>query len=149
MLAAERGAYDWLRQHAAPSVRIIAYEDGLLYLYTGHPSILPIMAHTQDFYQGDRAFAEYDAAHLADVARHVGAVYWLATTVDYGLTDELAQNILLKRQQQLLAGMPVVYRSADDRVRLYDVRCLKQEDGEGCSAMTAGRHTSSGVAHGR
>ena len=125
-LAAERGAYDWIRQHAAPGARIVAYEDGLLYLYTGRPAILPIMAHTQDFYQGDRSFAAYDAAHLADVARHIGASYWLATTNDYGLTDNLVSAVLLKRQRQLLAGAPVVYQNKEGDVQLYDVRSLLQ-----------------------
>lgn len=149
MLAGERGAYDWVRQHAAPGASIIAYEDGLLYLYTGHPSILPIMAHTQDFYLGDRSFAEYDAARLADVASHVGADYWLTTTIDYGLTDELAQNILLKRQHQLLASAPVVYRSEDSEVKVYDVRALFGNGGDSKGTASGSRGSGSVLSRAR
>ena len=67
-----------------------------------------------------------DAAHLADVGRHIGASYWLTTTEDYGLTDSLVSGVLQKRQRQLLAGAPVVYQNKEGDVQLYDVRSLLQ-----------------------
>ncbi len=132
VLEGERGAFEWIREHTTPGARIIAYEDGLLYLYTGRKSIIPIMAHTQDFYQNDRSFSEYDASHVADVARHIKANYWLVTPADFDLTDSKDEAILKKSQQSWLAGSPVVYRDASVGVRLYDVACLTREKKKGC-----------------
>lgn len=142
-LAEERGAYDWIRDHTAPNARIIAYEDGLLSLYTGRRSVIPIMAHTQDFYQDDPSYAKYDATHLADVARHIGASYWLVTEGDFDLTDGIDRAVLRKRQAQLLRGAPVVYQSDDGAVRLFDVSCLTRPEGKGCSERTGTQRSGS------
>lgn len=151
LLAAERGAYAWIRRHARPGAPIVAYEDGLLYLYTGHPSVLPIMAHTQDFYLGKASYAASDAARLPDVARHIGAGYWLQTTRDYALTDPLAYRVLQKRQRQLLADTPVVFASPGGIVKLHDVRCLTGVKTAGClgnGASDGEKDRKSGVAPG-
>jgi hypothetical protein len=133
LLVDRRGAYRWIRQHAAPDARIIAYQDGLLYLYTGRRSILPITRLTQAFYLRDPSYAEHDAAHLADVARHIDASFWLASRQDYVLDGKLDFTILSRRQNELLAKAPVVYRSADGNVTLYDTRCLWKAAENGCA----------------
>ncbi len=147
LLVNKRGAYDWIREHAAPDARIIAYQDGLVYLYTGRPSIAPISCLTQAFYLRDPRYAEHDAAHLGDVARHIGASYWLASKEDFRLDGDLDYAILQRRQEELLAEAPVVYRSADGAVALYDVHCLTQ--GEGCANKTVTRPSGSNASHSR
>ncbi len=124
---------------------VIDYNDGLLYSYTGHPSITAIMAHTQDFYLDDRSFAEYDAAPLADRARLIGAAYWLVATAEYGVTDGVAYRILQERQRQLLVAVAVVCRNRDGGVRLYDVRSLTSINGNvSVSAPAADRPSDVG-----
>lgn len=145
LLAEERGAFNWIRGHTDPSAKIIAYEDGLLYLYTGRRSVIPIMAHTQEFYLDDRSFSENDAAHLVDMARYIKASYWLVTRDDFDLTDNTDEAILQESQRSWLKGSPVVYRDAEGTVRLYDVRCLTGARKQGCRAQASARRNDSGV----
>ena len=132
ILGDERGAYAWIRQHTATNSRVIAYEDGLAYLYTGRPSIQPLATLPQSFFQHDPRFARQDAAHLDDVAAHIGASYWLASPYDSNFEDPGKFGIVQERQQQLLADAPIVYRSPDGYVVLYDTRCLWKATGPGC-----------------
>ncbi len=135
ILAAQRGAYRWLREHAAPDARVIAYEDGLLYLYTGHKSVVPIAWDTEGVYDGDRRFRRHDLANMADVAHHIRASYWLATPWDFNL-DGPERRVLLDRENQLLAAEPVAYQDAAGKVRLYGVSCLTGAAAQGCSGKT-------------
>jgi Dolichyl-phosphate-mannose-protein mannosyltransferase len=123
-LADRRGAYNWIRRNAAPGAKVIAYEDGLVYLYTGRKAIRPINCQTQVYYLGDRSYAERDAARLFDVARHIGASYWLVAPGDYLMESPVDTTLLLAKEKELLASAPLVYESADGAVRLYDVRGL-------------------------
>lgn len=138
ILAAQQGAYVWLGQHAAPGARVIAYEDGLLYLYTGKRAVVPIAWDTEGIYDGDHQFESHDVADMADVARHIRASYWLATRWDFAL-DGPERHALLRRENQLLAAAPVVYRDASGKVRLYDVSCLTGAAGLGCPEKKAAR----------
>lgn len=120
----QQGAYAWIRQHAAADAHVIAYEDGLFYLYTGRKSVVPIACLTQSFYEDNLQFAEHDAAELIDVARHIGAAYWLTTVRDFALDGNMDYAVLQQRQGQLLSAATMVYRSKDGKVQLYDVRSL-------------------------
>jgi hypothetical protein len=142
LLADKRGAYEWIREHAAPDARIIAYQDGLAYLYTGRPSIAPISCLTQAFYLQDPRYAEHDAARLGDVARNIGASYWLASKEDFLLDGGTDYAVLQEREKQLLAGSPLVFQSTDGTVRLYDVRCLSGAATEGCGGKGAANRGS-------
>jgi hypothetical protein len=135
-LADEQGAYAWLRQHAAPKARIIAHEDGRTYLYTGRPSVTPIAILTEASYLHDSSYAEHDAAKLADVAHHVGASYWITTPDVFLLETAANRALLLAEERKLLAAAPVVYRSPDGRVVLYDTRCLWKTPTKGCGSKT-------------
>ena len=84
------------------------------------------------FYLQDPRYAERDAAHLADVARHIGASYWLTTPSDYLVETAAGRAVLRSEEQKLLATAPVVYRSADGQVVLYDTHCLWAKDTPGC-----------------
>ncbi|HVB34493.1 MAG TPA: phospholipid carrier-dependent glycosyltransferase [Patescibacteria group bacterium] len=137
LLADRRGAYEWLRRNAAPDAKVIAYEDGPVYLYTGRESIRPIECLTQVYYLGRRGFAERDAARLFDVADHIGASYWLVTPDDFAMAEPLDRNLLLRKERELLAMAPVVFKSADGAVRVYDVRSLTRADERGRSKPAA------------
>jgi hypothetical protein len=122
VLQAEKDAYEWIRKHTAPTARVISFQDGLTYLYTGRQSIWPIAPLPQSFFQHDPSFARHDADHLADVAEHVGASYWLVSPYDANFEDPGGFAIVQARQKRLLSGAPVVYRSPGGLVLLYDVR---------------------------
>jgi 4-amino-4-deoxy-L-arabinose transferase-like glycosyltransferase len=143
LLAEKRQAYGWIRAHAAPKAPFIAYDDVLLYLYTGRQAIRPIACSTTSFYTDDPAAVERDAAHLADVARHVDAGYWMVTVEDYGVELGRDKAVLGRRQDQLVGPLPVVFRSTDGRVVIYDLRCFQQPGSRGCPAPRAGQSPSS------
>jgi hypothetical protein len=139
ILSDEQGAFAWLRQHAAPNAAIVALEDGLTYLHTGRKAILPIACVSKTYYLTDPRYIHHDIAHLADVARHIHASFWLSTPYDYPLQPPAEQALLLRKQEKLLAAAPVVYRSMDRRVVLYDTRCLWRAKGDGCAPPHAGQ----------
>ncbi len=107
--ADELGAYGWIRQHADPDARMVADEEGAAYLYTGRQAVRPLTP---------------SAAGLSDVVRHIRASYWLATGADSMVEIRANRAIPPAGQGSLLATAPVVYRSADGFVTLYDTRCL-------------------------
>jgi hypothetical protein len=121
---------------------VIAYEDGLLFLHTGRPSVVQIACLPQSFYENDRRFAEHDAAHLPDVARHIGAAYWLTTIRDFSLNGDMDYAILQRRQELLLASAPLVYHSADGAVKIFDVRSLFHTDGNVRSSAPVSKRNS-------
>lgn len=130
------GAYNWIREHALPHARVIAFEDGLAYLYTGRPSIPQATVGIDAVYLDGSGYALQDAAQIADVARHVGASYWLTTPYDDLLEKKTDRALLLAKRKELLAGVPVLYRSPDGSVTLYDTRCLWAPAGAPCSASS-------------
>ncbi len=139
MMTDKRAAYQWIREHAEPGARVIAYEDGLSYLFTDHPSVMPIDCRTQAFYLQDKRYAEQDAAQMADVARHIGASYWIATANDFLLDGDPDHKILTRKQEELLKGSPEVFRSSDGMVRVYDVRRMTIADANGRGASPRGK----------
>ncbi len=129
LLKDELGAYTWLRKHSTTEAKVIAYRDGLSYLYDERRSIQPIDLLTQAFFQNNIHYARRDAARLADVARYIGASYWLVTPDDFSYDSPAGTALLRKREDQILAKAPIVYRSPDGAVRLYDVRELFRNAG--------------------
>lgn len=131
LLAAEQGAYRWIRRNTGPGACVIAYEDALVYLYTGRHSIRAIEGLPQSFYRDDPRYAEHDADELANVAKHVGAGYWLKTSGDFVMESPQDFARLSQKENQLLAGMPVAFKSRDGEVTLYDVRRMTEDGGGG------------------
>lgn len=131
LLAQKAQAYSWIRERTPPGARFIAYDDVLLYLYAGRQAIRPIACSSAASYANDPSYAERDAAHLADVAWHVGANYWVVTTADFGTELAPDQQILYAREEQLLGSLPLVFRSQDGRVRIYDLAAFQSPRGPG------------------
>ena len=63
-------AYAWLRQNADPKARVTAYEDAVLYLYSGRQGLRPIAFLPESGYLGDRDSMTRDLAHIADAPRY-------------------------------------------------------------------------------
>jgi len=122
-LAGEKAElHDWIRRETGPEVRFIAYEDASLYLYTGRQSMRPIAFSTEAFYKRDEKVLERDLDRITDVARHIGARYWVAAADDFHL--ETGRPLIDRRIAELKSRMPVVFESSGGRVKLYDLERL-------------------------
>jgi hypothetical protein len=133
LLAEKQQAYRWIDAHTTPETLFIAYDDVLLYLYTGRQAIRPIAASTASSYDNDPAYALRDAAHLGDVARHVHANYWLASTTDFDVELGDDRAILLRRERHMLSTLPAVFKSDNGHIRIYELRCFQTPSAPGCT----------------
>jgi hypothetical protein len=79
---ARRPAYDWIARHAPADANVYAYEDPLMFLYTGRMSCrLPIPP--KFFYHADNQGVEKLMGSMADFARGYRLNYLLLTPDDY------------------------------------------------------------------
>ncbi len=126
-------AYQWLKQNTDQDTRIVAYEDAGLYLYTGRQSVRPITFLFQGVYTGDTKILQRDLAHITDVARHIGARFWL--TADDDFEFEAGRPIIQRRVAELTSALPEVFRSRENKVQIYDLTCLLQPQRAECKAV--------------
>ena len=122
--------YDWIRQNTNPKDRFIAYEDALLYLHTGRAALRPIAFSTEAFYRLDEKVLERDLARITDTARRIQARYWVGSEDDFHL--ETGLPLIEKKMGQLTSLLPVVFRSREKKVALYDLSCLHAPDRPAC-----------------
>ena len=115
-------AYQWIRSHTARTDRFIAYEDAVLFLYTGRQALRPIAFSTAAFYRQDKGILDQDLDRLADTARAVSARYWVVAPDDFGLDG--VEEMILDDLNRLLASYPVAFSSGDGSVRIYDIADL-------------------------
>jgi hypothetical protein len=129
-----REAYDWINRHAALSSRIVAYEDGLLYLHTGRQSIRPAAPTTDCLYDRTlpRCVADYD--EMGTWLDYAGTQYWLVDPLDFH-ADSYRQFLPEVRQYytELQRRMTPVFVSTDGRVVLYDTTCLINDNSRSCT----------------
>ncbi len=115
-------AYRWIRSHTARTDRFIAYEDAVLFLYTGRQALRPIAFSTAAFYLQDKGILDQDLDRLADTARAVSARYWMVAPDDFSLDG--GEEMILDYLTRLLASYPVAFSSGDGSVRIYDIADL-------------------------
>lgn len=76
-----RGAYAWMRANLPPDAALVAYNDPVLYLYSGHRSISrplpPYIWYTEDHARAIEMYRD-----VASYAREHGAAYIYYTTAD-------------------------------------------------------------------
>jgi hypothetical protein len=80
--AAERQAYGWIAQQLPPQARFLAYDDTILYLYTGRPAI-SVRVPTKLYYQDDGEALIRLHSQLDEFTGARGVNYVLATAEDY------------------------------------------------------------------
>jgi hypothetical protein len=81
-LEARQPAYHWITENAPPQARIYAYDDPLLFLYTGRKSCsLPIP--TKLYYHNDQAGIDKMLDSIPDFARQYDLTYALVTPDDF------------------------------------------------------------------
>jgi hypothetical protein len=139
-LTEERQAFRWIDDHTAPQAVFVAYNDVLLYLYTGRQAIRPIDCSTAGYYNNDPSVPLRDAAHLGDVARYVHANYWVVSTSDFDVELGDDRPILLRRENEMLSALPVVFKSDSGHIRIYDLRCFQTPAAPGCAPRPAAQN---------
>lgn len=138
--SAERGkavqeqlqAYQWVREHSAPGDHIIAYEDPLLYLYTGREAVRPATISPAFVYLGTQESLRNDSAHLADTVRSIGARFWLTTDGDFSMEGNT--RVIHDRMAEIKKALPLVFHSSDNTVQIYDSTCVAAPQRAECRA---------------
>jgi hypothetical protein len=132
ILAQREQAYQWIRENTKPEDRVAAWQDAVLYLYTGRQGLRPIMALPQAGYADDLSSLERDLVHICDAPRHVGARYWLTTPNDFSL--EPHPERFRARMAEVNSVLPVVYQSPDGSVQVHDAICVSEPARTQCQA---------------
>ena len=123
-------AYQWIRENTAPRDRIVAYEDPLLYLYTGREAARPATISPAFVYLGrDQGLAE-DAAHMGDTAHSIGARFWMFTDSDFTMEGHTA--VITNRLAEIESILPLVFHSNRDTVQIYDSSCVTEPQSPRC-----------------
>jgi hypothetical protein len=104
-----------------------------LYLHTNRQALRPIIFSTQAFYKKDDQVLRRDLAHITDVARHIGARYWLASDDDFQL--ETGLPLIEKRMAEIKAVLPVVFHSRTSKVQVLDLSCLLHAEQGACQVI--------------
>ena len=132
LLSEKREAYDWLRQNTLEDGRVVAGEDGSVYLYTGRQAMAPIALQRAGAY--DDAYLRYDLAHMADVAKAIGAQYWMAASDDSDKQWVAAKPFLSAHFNEIDDALPEVFRSSAGHVRIYGLGCVQHPEVPACRA---------------
>jgi hypothetical protein len=130
LLMEKREAYEWLQQNAAENARVVAGEDGSLYLYTGRQAMAHIALQRAGAY--DDAYLREDLAHMTDVARAIGAQYWLAASDDSDKQWVSAKPFLAARYKEIEDVLPEMFRSSGGHVRIYGLGCVQHPEVADC-----------------
>jgi hypothetical protein len=128
-------AYDWIRKNTSPGIRVAAYSDAAMFLYTGRQGLRPVVFLPAAGYMSDNDSLERDLAHTTDAARHVGARYWLTTTDDFDL--EVGKDRIDTRMADIMSKLPVVFSSRENNVQIHDASCLVERQRPECQAAEA------------
>jgi len=125
MVSERLAAYQWLRANARPHERVISYEDGALYLYSGLQGMRPMIFSTAALFLQDEAILARDLERLGDVAQRIDAEYWLVAADDF--SNETATEQIRSATAQLLADTPVVFESGEARIHDLTARKLRSK----------------------
>jgi hypothetical protein len=118
ILQEKKQAYEWLRQHTKTSARIVAYEDVLLYLYTGRQAVRPIAFSSRRAYSDESSVLQFDLDHITDVATYVRADFWVMADDDFSVEGSVP--LIQARMAQIKSILPLVFSSEEGRVQIYD-----------------------------
>jgi 4-amino-4-deoxy-L-arabinose transferase-like glycosyltransferase len=131
-LRGKREAYDWLVRFTAGNARVIAYEDATAYLYTGRVTMPPVVFTTAEFY--DPACLEKSVANVTDMARAIGADYWLFAADDFDFVWPEATRTARAQLSGIEGVLPLVFRSRDGSVRIRSLGCVQHPEVGSCGA---------------
>ncbi len=110
LLAADRQAYQWISQNVPRDQAFLAYDDPLLYLYTGNPARSMHIASGL-YYQDRPDAAQQQFYSVADFAHRHKLGYVLRTAGDF-YRGELNEDQRLAVKQIVESGFQPLYESA-------------------------------------
>ena len=108
LAASKQEAYQWIRSRTARTDRLIAYEDAVLFLYTGRQALRPIAFSTAAFYRQDKGILDRDLDRFTDTAQAISARYWMVAPDDFRLDD--GEEMIVDHMNRLLASYPLLLR---------------------------------------
>ena len=123
-------SYQWLAHSTSQNSRVVAYEDASLFLYSGRAASRPFTFTTAEFY--DPKLLDVDIEHITDVARAIGAEYWLTSEDDYDFEWPDAFTKGHHQTDKVARVLPVAHQSPDGRVRVYSLGCLQHPEASSC-----------------
>jgi hypothetical protein len=129
LLQEKRGAYDWLTSSTDPNARVVALEDASLYLYSGREALRPFLLTPSPLYLPGEIGEVPES--VTEVARAVGADYWVISDDDYNLnwSKDSAAN-----SRKAVVLLPLVYSSPAGHVRIYSLGCIQRPDDSSCES---------------
>lgn len=122
ILQEKEQAYEWVRQNTNASTKIVAFEDVMLYLYTGRQAIRPIAFLPSCCVTDQISILQSDLNHIMDVPRHVQAGFWLMSD-DY-FDAEGSIPLIHAKMIQMKSQLPLVFSSREGHVQIYDLSKL-------------------------
>jgi len=119
-----RQAYEWISNNTSQRERVVAYADGLAFLYTDRQSVRPIEVTTDCFYQPERDRCAVNLDEVIASTRYVDAKYWITTPSDYGLTGSFEPELRQDIAAALRIRLKPVFVSSEGTVTVYDTTCM-------------------------
>jgi len=132
ILVEKREAYEWISNHTAPDARIVAYDAAVMYIYTGRRGLRPIAFRAAEYYDSARLNEGID--HLADVARAIGADYWIVADDDFDAGWAQAALRGQNREREFGLVLPLLFQSREGHVRIYGLGCIRNSGEPSCRA---------------
>ena len=136
-----REAYEWLSTNTPQTARVISYEDGLVYLYTGRQAVRPVAISTDCYYQPERQKCESDFSEMGTWVAYAGTRYWLSDPDE--LEFEGGRRFRPEVQKliaNLKARMCPVFVSSGGQVIIYDTASLISSQASNCPSQPPRLH---------
>jgi len=124
LLEEKRAAYDWLERKTAANSRILAYEDGSAFLYSGRQGLRPVIFSASGVYRPDVLRSEL--ACIISSAKPAGANYWVVSDDDFASEWEPASSRGPEKEREMERTLRPLFRSEHGGVRIYKL----DKDGE-------------------
>jgi hypothetical protein len=122
ILQEKEQAYEWVRQNTKASTKMVAFEDAMLFLYTGRQAIRPIAFLPSCCVTNHISILQSDLNHIMDVPRRVQAGFWLMSD-DY-FDAEGSIPLIHAKIIQMKSELPLVFTSREGHVQIYDLSKL-------------------------
>jgi hypothetical protein len=119
MLSEKKQAYDWLKGNTPSDARILAYEEGLAYLYSNRLAVRPIIFSPAGTVRAD--ILDTELSCIGSNGPEIRARYWLISDDDFGFEWEPAQSRASIREKEVEKALSQVFRSQNGHVRIYEL----------------------------
>ncbi len=135
ILQEKREAYSWVRDNSLTDAKVIAYEDASLYLNSGREAMRPVIFAPAGVFRAELLNAELRC--MIEGARAIDASYWLVSDDDFSYEWEPAMSRGKAREREIEGVLPEVFRSGNDHVRIYALKCVRHSDEPACGPVSS------------